>query len=64
MDNTTKKAADQVVRHREDGEEAIKRTNNVVPIDSGKDNDNASVQTTTDSTSQLEKKKSAQSENR
>ena len=62
MDHTTKKATDQVVRHREDGEEAIKRTNNVVPIDSGKDNE--SVQTTTESTSQLEKKKSARSENK
>jgi hypothetical protein len=62
MDHTTKQAADQVVRHREDGEEAIKRTNNVVPIDSGKDNE--SVQTTTESTSQLEKKKSPRSENK
>ena len=62
MDNTTKKAADQVVHHREDGEEAIKRTNNVVPIDSGKDNE--SVQPATDSTSQLEKKKSPRSENK
>ena len=61
MDHTTKKAADRVNNHREDGEQAIKRTSNVVPIDSGKDNE--SVQTTTDSKSQLEKKKSARGEN-
>lgn len=60
MEHTTKKAADRVNNHREDGEEAIKRTSKVVPIDSGKDNE--SVQATTDCKSQLEKKKSAGSE--
>ena len=62
MEHTTKKAADRVNNHREDGEEAIKRTNNVVPIDSGRANE--SVQVTTDSGSQPEKKKSARGENK
>ncbi len=45
MEPTTKTAADRVSKHREDGEEAIKRTSNVVPIDSGKSGE--SVQPTT-----------------
>ncbi len=36
MEPTSKAAADRVTKHREDGEEAMKRTSNVVPIDSGK----------------------------
>ena len=36
MEPTTKSAADRVNKHREDGEEAMKRTSNVVPIDAGK----------------------------
>lgn len=50
MEPTTKKAADKVNKHREDGEEAIKRTGKVVPIDSGKDRE--SVQVNSDSESQ------------
>jgi len=53
MEPTTKKAADRVHQHREDGEEAIKRTGKVVPIDSGKDRE--SVQVNSDNESQLEK---------
>jgi hypothetical protein len=44
-----------VNKHREDGEEAIKRTSKVVPTDAGRDRE--SVQAATDSRSQLEKKK-------
>ena len=47
MEPTTKKAAERVNKHREDGEEAIKRSNKVVPIDAGRDNE--SVQVTPDS---------------
>ena len=54
MEHATKKAADKVNRHREDGEEAIKRTGKVVPIDAGKGSE--SVQVTPDSKSQSEKK--------
>ena len=59
MDHTTKKAADRVNKHREDGEEAIKRTSNVVPIDSGK---NRGVQVTPDSESRSQKEKSGRNE--
>ena len=47
MEPTSKKAADDVIKHREDGEEAMKRTSNVVSIESGKRNQ--SVQPTADS---------------
>ena len=50
MEPTTKKAADRVNKHREDGEEAIKRSDNVVPIDSGRDRE--SVQVNSDAESQ------------
>jgi hypothetical protein len=36
MDETTKKAAKRAQKHREDGEEAIKQTGKVVPIDAGR----------------------------
>ena len=36
MEKTTKKAATRVHKHREDGEEAVKRSADVVPIDGGK----------------------------
>lgn len=60
MDHTTKKAADRVNKHREDGEEAIKRTSNVVPIDSGKNREG--VQVTPDSEARSEKEKSGRNE--
>jgi len=56
MERTTKKAAVKANRHREDGEESIKRNSKVVPIDSGKNRE--SVQVNSDSKSQLEKNKS------
>ncbi len=43
MDQATKKAADRVNQHREDGEEAIQRTSNVVPIDSGRNRETVQV---------------------
>jgi hypothetical protein len=52
MEPTSRKAADRVNKHREDGEEAIKRSSNVVPIDAGKGKE--SVQVTPDSESQSE----------
>jgi len=57
MKHTTKKAVDRVNNHREDGEEAIKRTNKVVPLDPGKDNE--SVQPAADFNAPSEKKKPA-----
>jgi hypothetical protein len=56
MEPRTKSAADDVNRHREDGEEAIKRTSQVVPLDAGKNSE--SVQVSPDSKSQLEESKS------
>jgi hypothetical protein len=41
MDQTTKNAAVKVNKYREDGEEAIKRTSKVVPMDSGRGNKSA-----------------------
>ncbi len=55
MEKTTKRAVDRVNKHREDGEEAIKRTSNVVPIDAGKNR--ASVQVSRESKPQPEKRK-------
>ena len=52
MEPTTKTAADRVNKHREDGEEATKRTSNVVPIDSGKRSE--SVQPTTNAKGESE----------
>lgn len=49
MEPNSKKAAHKVNKHREDGEEAIKRSSNVVPIDAGKGKE--SVQVTSDSES-------------
>ena len=54
MERTTKKAADAVNRHREDGEEAIKRTSKVVPMDAGRNSE--SVQVATHSRFHLETK--------
>lgn len=50
MEPNSKKAADRVIKHREDGEEAIKRSSKVVPIDAGKNT--GSVQSTTTSKSE------------
>lgn len=61
MEHTTKKAADRVNKHREDGEEAIKRTSNVVPIDSGKSHEG--VQVTADPKPHPEREKSERNEN-
>ena len=52
MEPITKSAADRVTKHREDGEEAIKRTSNVVPIDSGRRGE--SVQSTTNASHESE----------
>jgi len=60
MEPNSKKAADKVNKHREDGEEAIKRSNDVVPIDAG--NGRESVQVTQDSESQSEGNKSLRRE--
>lgn len=60
MEPTTKKAADRVNQHREDGEEAIKRTDNVVPIDAGRDRQ--SVQVTPDSKPRPDKAQSSPSD--
>ena len=60
MEQTTKKASDRVNQHREDGEEAMKRTGKVVPIDSGKNREG--VQVTPDSNSRSEKAKSKPNE--
>ena len=46
MEPNSKKAADTVNKHREDGEEAIKRSSHVVPIDANKGR--GSVQVTPD----------------
>ena len=62
MEPTTKRAADDVNKHREDGEEAIKSTSKVVPIDAGRDRE--SVQASTGSRIQLQKKKSIGRENK
>ena len=53
MEHTAKSAADQVNRHREDGEEAIKRTSKVVPIHSGENHE--SVQVASDTKQEKEK---------
>lgn len=55
MEKTTKRAADRVNNHREDGEEAVRRTGKVVPIDSGKES--ASVQVSREGKSQPENNK-------
>lgn len=55
MEPTTKKAADRVNQHREDGEEAIKRAGEVVPIDAGRNRE--SVQATPDSENQKPKRR-------
>jgi len=54
MERATKRAAERVNQHREDGEEAIKHTSKVVPIDAGKNGE--SVQVASESKSQLERK--------
>ena len=56
MARTTKRTVDKVSKHREDGEEAIKRSSKVVSIDSGRNR--GSVQVISDSKSQLQKNKS------
>ena len=62
MDHTTKKAADRVNNHREDGEEAIKRTSNVVPIDSGKNREGGQVTSDSKTSSEGEKARRNESE--
>ena len=47
MDETTKNAALRVHNHREDGEEAIKRSSKVVPIDAGQGNESPEGNTNT-----------------
>ncbi|HEV2468803.1 MAG TPA: hypothetical protein VGS78_06385 [Candidatus Sulfotelmatobacter sp.] len=56
MEKTTKRAVDRVHQTREDGEESIKRTGEVIPIDSGKER--ASVQTRREGKPQPKKNKS------
>ena len=46
---------DHVNRHREDGEEAVKRTSKVVPLDAGENSE--SVQVAPESKSRLERNK-------
>lgn len=55
MEKTTKQAAERVNNHREDGEESIKRTGKVVPIDAGRRR--ASVQVSREGKSRAEKNK-------
>jgi hypothetical protein len=47
MDETTKDAAQKVHNHREDGEEAVKRTSKVVPIDAGEGSESPEGNTNT-----------------
>ncbi|HEX3821791.1 MAG TPA: hypothetical protein VHW45_15765 [Candidatus Sulfotelmatobacter sp.] len=47
MDKTTKKAAVRAQKHREDGEEAIKQTSKVIPIDAGQGNESPEGNTNT-----------------
>jgi hypothetical protein len=54
MEKTTKRAVDRVNQTREDGEESIKRTGEVIPIDSGKER--ASVQIRREGKSQKKNK--------
>jgi len=62
MEKTTKQAADDVNNHREDGEEAMKHTSKVVPIDAGRNS--ASVQRTPVSEPSSEKNKAVPRESK
>jgi hypothetical protein len=62
MEKSTKRAVDRVNNHREDGEEAIKRTSKVVPIDAGRNGE--SVQVSRKGKSKPEKNKRAHRGNR